>query len=204
MTKSETALIHTGQSGGSEQQFEKLYFSPALVSEDRPEKSCISIEQTHYKCGWSLLCIHSNQFFTVRFLPVLLRLAFSFALAPEPAVEDQPCPVLQRRCNVWKGGIHWQNRASIVEVTEQNTVVTVMMGCLEGSEVACARLRSEVIRTILNVKGKLIELKEIFIHPDNLSYPLKRLQDLSSFTITELSAAIADCKQVVTTKQGHN
>ena len=203
ITESEAALIHTGQLGGSEQQFEKLYFFPALVSEDRPEKSCITVEQTHYKCGWSLQCIHSNQFFTVRFLHVLLlRLAFLFALAPE---EDRVCPVLQRRCNVWKAGIHWQNRdgvETIVEVVEQNTVVTVMMGCLEGSEVACARLRSEVIRTILNVKGKLIELKEIFIHPDNLSCPLKSLQLLSSFTITELAAAIAEDKQVVTSKQG--
>ena len=211
IAESEASLISGNQLGGSQQSSETFYFFPALVSEDRPEESCKSIEHTHYKCGWSLQCSRFNQFLSPRFLHVLLlRLAFSFALAPESAEEDKACPVLQRRCNVWKAGIHWQNRdgvEAIVEVVEQNTAVTVVMGCLEGREVECAGLRSELIRAILATKEKVcatVELRESFIHPAELSsYPLKSSKLLHSFTITELATAIAEDKKVVTLKQGH-
>ena len=211
IAESEASVISGDQLGGSQQSPEALYFFPALVSEDRPEENCKSIEQAHYKCGWSLQRIRSDQFLSPRFLHVLLlRLAFSFALAPETAEEDEVCPVLQRRCNVWKAGIHWQNRdgvEAIVEVVEQNTAVTVVMGCLEGREVECAGLRSELIRAILATKERFcaaVELRESFIHPAELSsYPLKISKLLPSFTITELATAIAEDKQVVTRKQGH-
>ena len=211
IAESEASVISGDQLGGSQQSPEALYFFPALVSEDRPKESCKSIEQAHYKCGWSLQCIRSNQFLSPRFLHVLLlRLAFSFALAPETAEEDRACPVLQRRCNVWKAGIHWQNRdgvEAIVEVVEQNTAVTVVMGCLEGREVECAGLRSQLIQAILATKERFcaaVELGESFIHPAELSsYPLKNCKLFPSFTITELATAIAEDKQVVTRKQGH-
>ena len=211
IAEAEASVISGGQLGGSQQSSETFYFFPALVSEDRPTESCQSIEQTHYKCGWSLQCIRSDQFLSPRFLHVLLlRLAFSFALAPETAEKDKACPVLQRRCNVWKAGIHWQNRdgvEAIVEVVEQNTAVTMVMGCLEGREVECAGLRSELIQAILATKERFcaaVELRESFIHPAELSsYPLKSSKLLPSFTITELAAAITEDKQVVTRKQGH-
>ena len=210
IAKSEALVISGDQLGGSQQLSETFYFFPALVSEDRPEESCKSIEQAHYKCGWSLQCIRSDQFLSPRFLHVLLlHLAFSFALA-KTAEQDKACPVLQRRCNVWKAGIHWQNRdgvEAIVEVVEQNTAVTVVMGCLEGREVECAGLRSELIRAILNTKERVcaaVELTESLIHPAELSfYPLKNSKLLPSFAITELATAIAEDKQVVTCKQGH-
>ena len=206
VAESEASLIN------DQQLLEKLYFFPALVSEDRPKESCRSNEQTYYKCGWSLQCIRPDQFLSPRFLHVLLlRLAFSFALAPEKVEEDKACPVLQRRCSVWKNGIHWQNRdgvEAIVEVVEQNTAVTVMIGCLKERELACTKLRSEVIRTVLEVKDRFcgaVELRESLIHPAELSsYPLKSPKLLPSFTITELATAIAEDKQVVTNKQGHN
>ena len=211
IAESEASVISGDQLGGSQQSSETFYFFPALVSAERPEESCKSIERTHYKCGWILQCIRSNQFLSPWFLHVLLlRLAFSFALAPETAEEDKACPVLQRRCNVWKSGIHWQNRdgvEAIVEVVEQNTAVTVMMGCLEGREVECAGLRSKLIQDILATKERVcaaVELRESFIHPAELSsYPLKNSKLLPSFTITELATAIAEDKQVVTRKQGH-
>ena len=62
---------------------------------------------------------------------------------------------------MWKGGIHWQNRdgvEAIVEVVEQNTAVTVVMGCLEGREVECVGLRSELIQAILVTKERLSAL----------------------------------------------
>ena len=200
-----------GESSGVQQQSDKLYFFPALVSnKDLPEESCKSInEKTHYKSGWSCQCIRPDQFLPPRFLHVLLlHLAFLFAIAPEPAEEDETCPVIQRRCNVWKSGIHWLNRdgvEAIVEVVEQNTAVNLIMGCLKGSEVACVNHRSEVIRTILELRERLcraVELRESFIRPEQLSYPLKNLQLLTSFTITELASTIAANQDFLISQQG--
>ena len=207
IAKSEACLISTKVSQGHSPPF---YFFPALVSEDRPTESGQSIEQTHYKCGWVIRCSRPDQFLSPRFLHVLLlRLAFSFGLAPEPADEDGACPVLQRKCNVWKSGIHWQNRDAVegvVEVVEQNTAVTVVMGCMEGSEIACLRVRSGLIRTILAAKERFcgaVEVRESLIHPAELgSYPLRSSHLLTSFTITELATAIAGGKPAVTHKQG--
>ena len=211
IAESEASLISEDRLGGSRQLSETFYFFPALVSKDRPKQSCkLFIKETHYKCGWSLQCIRPDQFLSSRFLHVLLlRLAFSFALGPETSEEDEASPVLQRRCNVWKAGIHWQNRdgvETIVEVVEQNTVVIVQMGCLKRREVACVGLRSEVIRTILDAKERFcgaVRLRESLIHPAELSsYSLNSPKLLPSFTITELATTIAEGKEVVTRKQG--
>ena len=211
IAESEALLISKGRFGGSRQLSETFYFFPALVSRDRPEESCKSIGLTHYKCGWTLQCIRPDQFLSPRFLHIfLLRLAFSFALGPETSEEDEASPVLQRRCNVWKAGIHWQNRGgveAIVEAVEQNTAMIVTMGCLERNEMACVGFRSEVIRTILDAKERFcgaVELREALIHPAELSsYPLKSPKVLTSFTITELATAIAEDQEVVIGKQMH-
>ena len=207
IAESEACLISTEVSQGHSPPF---YFFPALVSEDRPTESGQSFEQAHYKSGWVIRCSRPNQFLSPRFLHVLLlRLAFSFGLAPEPADEDGACPVLQRKCNVWNSGIHWQNRDAVegvVEVVEQNTAVTVMMGCMEGSVIACMRVRSRLIRTILAAKERFcgaVEVRESLVHPAELgSYPLRSPHFLTSFTITELATAIAEGKPAVTHKQG--
>ena len=211
IAESEASAISGCQLGSSQQPKETFYFFPSLVSEERPEESC-ELEQIDYRCGWSLQCIRSDQHLSSRFLHVLLlRLAFSFAMAPETTKVAKENPVLQRQCNVWKAGIHWQNRDGVettVEVLEQNRVLTLMMGCLEGNKVECIRLRSELIRTILDVKDTfcgVVALRESFIDPSELvSYPLRSPKLLLSFTITELATAIAENKQVVTCKHGHD
>ena len=206
IAESEARLISEGESRSIQQQSEQLYFFPALVSKDQPEESFKSIEKTHCQSGWSYQCVRSDQFLPLRFLHVLLlRLAFLFA---RPAEKDEIYPVIHRQCNVWKSGIHWLNRdgvEAIVEVVEHNTAVTVIMGCFEGREMSCIMCRSEVIRTILELKERFcraVELRESFIHPDQLSYPLKSLRLLPSFTITELASAIAEKKDMVTSQQG--
>ena len=202
-------LISAGELRNILQRPEKLYFFPALVSIDHPEESYMSIEKTHCKSGWSSQCVRSEQFLPPRFLHVLLlRLAFLYAVAPEQVEQDKTWPVIQRRCNVWKSGIHWLNRGgveAIVEVVEHNTAVTLVIGCLKGREMACIKHRSEVIGTILEVKKifcEAVELRESFINPNQLSYPLKGLQLLPSFTITEIASVIAQEKNTATSKQG--
>ena len=213
--ESEASLINRGHLKSSDTQSELYYFFPALVSEERPEESCKSIVRADHKTGWCLQRIQEDQFFTSRFLHVLLlQLSFHFALAPDSPKEENPCPVVQRECNVWKsgltdGGIHWLTMdgvEAIVEVVEQCTAVTVVVGCQEGGEMASVQLRSDLIKTVLNVKEKYsgaVEVQESLISPSELeSYPLKSPKILSTFSIEKIATAVSAEKKFVTRKQG--
>ena len=207
---SEAALIGRSGTTQSAQSAERFYFFPALVQEDRPTESCQTVAERRYRCGWILQCRRAHQFLSPRFLHVLLlRLAFTFALHPEREEEDRACPVLQRKCNVWKSGIHWVDRdgvETVVEVVEQNTAVVVVMGCLEGCELACAKLRSKLIRLIMDTQAEhspAVVTSEAFVHPSELScYPLKSMHELVSFNISELAIVLAEGKRVLTHKLG--
>ena len=64
---------------------ERFLFFPNLVSIEVPSGVWESSPDFRYQCGWVLQC-KPGQFFTPRFLQVLLlRLAFSYALAPDVA-----------------------------------------------------------------------------------------------------------------------
>ena len=213
--ESEASLISRGHLQSSDTQSESYYFFPALVSEERPEESCKSIVQAGHKTGWCLQRIQEEQFFTSRFLHVLLlQLSFRFALVPDSPKEETPCPVVQRECNVWKsgltdGGIHWLTMdgvEAIVEVVEQCTAVTVVVGCQEGGEMASVELRSDLIKTVLNVKEKYsgaVEVQESLISPSELeSYPLKSPKIFSTFSIEKIATAVSAEKKFATRKQG--
>ena len=139
---------------------------------------------------------------------LLLRLAFTFALRCE--VETHSV-VIQRECNVWKNGIHWLNMdgvEAIVEVVEQNTAVVFVVGCSQGDEMACIKLQSDVIRTILQTKQQFcgaVEMRECLIDPKELlNYPLKCCQELVVFSVGRVATAIAEQKKYVTSKQGQH
>ena len=183
---------------------QSFYFFPALVKVDRPE---VFFQDSIYKCGWYLSCNSSEaDHLSSRFLHVLLlRLAFSFALIPDPYEVDTSCPVIQRKCNVWKSGIHWINRKGVevvVEVVEQSTTVVVMVGCMMGKELAGVELRTKVIKSVLDVKEehcKNIKTRDKILHPQELkSYPLSKLDQLLSFSIHELSCGVAESVDFVT------
>ena len=190
---------------------EYYFFFPALISTDKNTESCQAITRKSYKFGWCLYC-KGNIFFTSRFLQVLLlQLAFTFALpAASSTNEGSPLAVEHRKCNIWKNGIHWQNKngvETIVEVVEQNTAVTLVMGCLEGSEVRCINLRSAVIEIILSTKEKYsaaVDAEESLLHPDELvSYPLSEVKLLFTFPLSDLEVAIKERTEALINKIGH-
>ena len=208
--ESEASLISRGHLKSSDTQSESYYFFPALVSEERPEESCMSIERAGHKSGWCLQQTQEDQFFTSRFLHVvLLQLSFRFVLAPDSAKTDESCPVIQRKCNVWKSGIHWLTMngvEAIVEVVEQSTAVTVVVGCQEGGEMASVQVRSDLIRTVLEMKEKYsgaVEVRESLISPSELdSYPLKCPKNLCLFDMDSIALTISEESKFVTRKQG--
>ena len=186
---------------------ERWFFFPGLVRIDAPGDVWEADDKFVYQSGWLLQCCLSHQFFTPHFLQVLLlRLAFSFALALEDSHIFHDYPALQRKCSVWKNGIFWSNRDGVECLVEiEDRQVLVMLRCPKGvdHELGCVHLRSLVVRKVLGTLDQLcsnVSTNEIILHPSDISYPLN--QDIQQFNIREIAAAIADAKPSAVSSTG--
>ena len=126
-------------------------FFPSLVKENRPD------DLFSPKFGWCLGCSDPHQFFSNRFLHVLLlRLAFTFSLASRKRSLSPSLHGLERQCKVWQNGISWKSSVSgvstIVEIVDLNRWVIVLVS--EKSREA-AETCSSVIRMILDLQHQL-------------------------------------------------
>ena len=198
ISEAEVSLISREHFRCSSGPVERFFFFPALVSEERPSGAGEAIDTPSYRCGWTLQCSRPHQFLTPQFLHVLLlRLAFSFALAHDSTCEAQVSPVLERRCSVWKNGICWLSRKLVettVEVIEQNTTVSLTISCHVGREMECVEHRSQVIKCILEAKKELcpaVTMKESLIHPSCLTTPVTGTS-LQLFSLSELVEALLE------------
>ena len=179
---------------------ERYFFFPGLVHLDTPRDVIESgASKLDYNSGWVLQCSKPEQFFSSRFLQVLLlRLAFLFALAPtDPSTGDRLA--LHRKCSVWKNGIYWVNRSggeAIVEVNNLRQVVVIIRSELEKMELV--RLRSSVIKTVISAKEEFcskVLVRESLILPENAAvYPLDPSK-VTGISITEVAATIAEGKK---------
>ena len=193
---------------------ERVFFFPSLISIDAPEHKQDPTAQTPahtsstqiwkpssdftYKSGWVLQGSQPEHHFTPRFLQVLLlRLAFSFALAPHIQEIKSDLPEIQREFDVWKRGICWHTRngvGALIEMDGSSKTVTVLLRCLEGREVECIHLRSAIIHKALCAKKEFcskVSTSEYFIHPASIEYPLKPTTELNLFSISQITRAIA-------------
>ena len=191
-------LVAEGQSTPTAS--ERYFFFPGLVHLDTPRDVIESgASKLDYNSGWVLQCSKPEQFFSSRFLQVLLlRLAFLFALTPtDPSTND--CLALHRKCSVWKNGIYWVNRSggeAIVEVNNLRQVVVIIRSKLEKMELV--RLRSAVIKTVISAKeefcSKVIVRESLILPEDAAVYPLDPSK-VTAVSITEVAATIAEGKK---------
>ena len=180
---------------------ERYLFFPGLVHLDTPQNVIMSsASNLDYNSGWVLQCSKSEQFFSSRFLQVLLlRLAFLFALAPtDPSTADHLA--LHRKCSVWKNGIYWVNRSggeAIVQINLRQVVVIVRS---ELEKIELVRLRSSIIKTVTNAKeefcSKVLVRESLFLPEDAAVYPLDPSK-VTGVSITEVAATIAEGKKFV-------
>ena len=119
-------------------------FFPPLIDEHRP----IGIWRVRdpsftYYTGWCLHCSLEIQQFPPRCLhALLLRLAFSFAVANQDGLQARP--TLGRECTLWKNGIHWLDLngiETIVEVIEDGQVIAMAMRCMHNQEIQCIKAK---------------------------------------------------------------
>ena len=181
---------------------EQYLFFPGLVHLDTPQDVIASsTSNLDYNSGWVLQCSKSEQFFSSRFLQVLLlRLAFLFALAPtDPSTTDHLA--LHRKCSVWKNGIYWVNRSggeAIVEIINLRQVVVIVRSKLEKMELV--RLRSAVVKTVTDAKeefcSKVLVRESLILPEDTAVYPLDPSK-VTGISITEVAATIMEGEKFV-------
>ena len=125
-------------------------FFPSLVKEDQPG------DFPSPRFGWCLGCSDPHQFFSNRFLHVLLlRISFTFPLASKKRSLSPSLRGLERQCKVWQNGICWTNDSgvsTIVEIVDLNRWVIVLVS--EKTREA-AETCSSVIRMILDLQNQL-------------------------------------------------
>ena len=179
---------------------ERYFFFPGLVHLDTPRDVIESgASKLDHNSGWVFQCLKREQFFSSRFLQILLlRLAFLFALAPtDPSSGDRLA--LHRKCSVWKNGIYWVNRSggeAIVEVNNLRQVVVIFRSKLEKMELV--RLRSAVVKTVISAKeefcSKVLVRESLILPEDAAVYPLDPSK-VTGVSITEVAATIAEGKK---------
>ena len=178
---------------------ECYYLFPGLISV-KADDTVWQMESVYiydYSFGWILKCIHLENFFSPRFLQVLiLRLVFSFAL--ETSREDPNRSIgIHRNCYIWKNGISWGSvfaMQTLVEVSSDNKSVLLLARFKEDDLLQCVHHRSEVISTILQCKEQFcprVQTTELFL--DSCSphqYPLNLSNESNICTLQNLATAV--------------
>ena len=180
-------------------------FFPSLVKENRPG------DLPSPRFGWCLGCSYPHQFFSNRFLHVLLlRLAFTFPLASKNRSLSPSLRGLERQCEVWQNGICWKcvsGVCTIVEIVDLNRCVIVLVS--EKSREA-AETCSSVIRMIINLQHQLYSTVfttcECLISPSLLDrYPFDALPDTDLFDLpTVARSMLLHRKFLLDRKEGTN
>ena len=192
-------IITTNLSSSSE----KLLYFPALVSVEPSSEVTITDG-----FGWCLWCPNPYQFFSTRFLHVLLlRIAYDFSLQINDVgiIHRSPVQTLDRSCHVWKNGISWTRDGvkTVVQVSEQNRSIVLLVQPLDESlELECLQVSSSVIQKILQIKEEFChscDTQECLISPHNINMALQyNLKDLSVIKIEDIARVLIQKKMFVT------
>ena len=182
---------------------EQLLYIPALVSAERPPDVCLT-----EGVGWCLWCNNPHQFFSTRFLFVLLlRLAFKYCLPKSNVGKVKNSSPLARRCTLWKDGIYWINKGGvkvIVQMSENNRCVTVLTSNSEVS-MAC-QVQSKIISDIYSLQKDTCpsyDITECLISSVDIGRSLTdRISDIPVFVIGEVTQAMLTNSMYVTDDNG--
>ena len=171
-----------------------LLFFPGLVQSERPDSL---VQQRALEFGWCLGCVNPEQYFSSRFLHILLlSVAYRFSLSFRRKVTSSPHG-LQRRCTFWKNGISWtdsDNITMLIELLDYNRRVLVAMSCSKDRPMKYAKLRSSLISLIHRLHQEhcpSVEVYECLISPSLVQqYPFNDLPDTDLFDIQDVAVSI--------------
>ena len=199
MTNLHQLTVGESKEGETERREERLLFFPCLLFSDRPDKMTSKV----YQFGWCLQCTGEHHFFPPRYFHVLsLHLAYKFAL---PQVKEK----LNRHCTFWRNGLHWFDGHGIgvlVEIVDDSQCVLVLMSCEEGYSDNMGCIRRKVISEIASIYKEScpsLEVEELVIDPEELSYPVKTPRERTVYSVHSILSAIVEGRPFIVTTNGH-
>ena len=177
-----------------------LLFFPGLVQSERPDNL---VQQGALEFGWCLGCVDPEQYFSFRFLHILLlSVAYRFSLSSVRRKVTSSPHGLQRRCTVWKNGISWtdsDNITILIELLDYNRRVLVAMSCSKDRPMKYAKLRSSLISLVHHLHQEhcpSVEVYECLISPSLVQqYPFNDLPDTDIFDIQDVAKSIL-CRKI--------
>ena len=178
---------------------ERYYLFPGLISINAKESIWDTNTDFDYSFGWMLHCTKPEQFFSSRFLQVLLlRLAFSFAFDLKDLNDDPDTLAIHRKCSLWKNGIFWGTHFGmdiLVEIVDNKTIV-VMARFKASHLVKCIGQRSQVLHTVVECVQEFcprLSTVESFIETSTnstMKYPFDFTTENSFCTVKDLAEAL--------------
>ena len=168
---------------------QSFFFFPALCSKDRSDIAWVTPSNFSYSIGWLARCMESCEFFPPRFLHVLLlRLVFRFTLS---AHQDTGASLghnqLQRRCTMWKTGVHWlmtQGVECMVELVNSSKEVVVVVKSTNKLAQNCLSIFNRVVSCVMEAKAEFC----YSIRPGFFLFDSKTYNDANSLTRDNLFA----------------
>jgi ankyrin repeat protein len=180
---------------------ERSFFFPILVENSAPEGVWGGdADNFIYCCGWILQCTKPEQFFTSKFLQILiLRVMFcNTYLGPSRA----SIPILLN-CSLWKGGISWGNifgAETLVEVLPNNKAVLFLMRCRDTNLARCMEHRARIIHQIRKCAKEFcgaLKTRESLIFPSLVKkYPICSTPPKLLFDIEPLAFAVVNITSI--------
>ena len=172
-----------------------LLFFPGLVQSEQPDSLVQHLGALEF--GWCLVCVDPEQYFSSRFLHILLlSVAYRFSRSVRRKVTSS-LRGLQRRCTVWKNGISWtdsDNITTLIELLDNNRRVLVAMSCSKDRPMEHAKLRSSLISLVHRLHQEhclSVEVYECLISPSLVQqYPFNDLPDTDLFDIQDVAESI--------------
>ena len=173
-----------------------LLFFPGLIQSERPDSLVQQLGALEF--GWCLVCVDPEQYFSSRFLHILLlSVAYRFSRSVRRKVTSS-LHGLQRRCTVWKNGISWtdsDNITTLIELLDNNRRVLVAMSCCSKDRpMEHAKLRSSLIGLVHRLHQEhcpSVEVYECLISPSLVQqYPINVLPDTDLFDIQDVAESI--------------
>ena len=190
----------------------ELLFFPALmycthrpIMADGKEvvNNDVIIEES-FQFGWSLQCIDQYQYFSPRFLQLLiLRLA-------SKCISDSQYNLHDRKCTIWSTGIMWSSDYcvnTLVELVNDSKCVILLMSSHEEYKYNMISVRRAVITDILSIQQECspsLQPKEFIIDPRQIRhYPIDNPMVLLLYDADDIASSVLNNKDGVISSTKH-
>ena len=179
-------------------------FFPALCSADKNKVEWVTPPDLSYGIGWLARCTDPCDYLSPRFHHVLmLRLVFKFTLSAHPPADQvsSGSPDLshfQRRCTVWKTGVHWLMKEGVecmVELAGANREVVVHTKSTKDRAENCATVFNDIVSCVMEAKAE-------FCHSVRLEFFLLDSTSEAEYHSADNLFAMRDVERVLTSADG--